>query len=582
MKKTPQKSLIRLFAFMKPHMLYLVLCGLFTVVYTAATLYVPVVIGKALDYMVGAGKVDFPGITLMIIQLVACIVTVLIFQWLASVCSNRLAFNTIRDLRIAAFKKLNTVPLKYLDGNSHGDLMARIVSDADLVSDGLIQGFTHLFSGLVTVAGTIVFMFVINVKIALMVVILTPLSLLVTWLIAKLSHNMFRMQSKSRGELSGLSEEMLSNQKIVKAFAYESTAEEKFDVINADLKKYGTFAMFYSSLTNPSARFVNSVIYAAVAIFGALTVVSDPAAFSVGALSSFLQYANQYCKPFNEITGVITELQTAFASLRRVLTVLDEKEESSDAGKDEIKDCDGNMKAEHVYFAYNPEKPLITDFNIDVKKGQRIAIVGPTGCGKTTLINLLMRFYDTDSGTISVSGKNVNDVTRSSLRSCYGMVLQESWLFEGTIRENIAYGKEDATDEEIVEAAEKARIHKFIMRQKNGYDTMISEDGGNISQGQKQLLCIARILLSKPPMLILDEATSSIDTRTEKRVQKTFAEMMQGRTSFIIAHRLSTIVDADKILVMKDGNIIESGTHKELLAKQGFYSELFNSQFAKY
>ncbi len=581
MKKSP-KSLARLFAFMKPHAAYLILCGLFTVVYTAATLYVPVVIGKALDLMIGAGNVDFAGIIKAIIEIVVCAVAVAIFQWLASVCSNRLAFNTIRDLRIAAFDKLNAVPLRYLDQNSHGDLMARIVGDADLVSDGLIQGFTHLFSGIVTVAGTIVFMFVINVKIALMVVLLTPLSLLVTWLIAKLSHNMFNMQSKSRGELSGLAEEMLSNQKIVKAFAYEKTAEEKFDAINADLKKYGTFAMFYSSLTNPSARFVNSIIYTAVAVFGALTVVADPVAFSVGALSSFLQYANQYCKPFNEITGVITELQTAFASLRRVLAVIDEKEESSDVGKDEITDCDGSMKAEHVYFAYDPEKPLITDFNIDVKKGQRIAIVGPTGCGKTTLINLLMRFYDVDSGKIVVSGKNVNEVTRSSLRSCYGMVLQESWLFSGTIRENIAYGKEDATEEEIIAAAEKARIHKFIMRQKNGYDTVISEDGGNISQGQKQLLCIARILLSKPPMLILDEATSSIDTRTEKRVQKTFAEMMQGRTSFIIAHRLSTIVDADKILVMKDGNIIESGTHGELLAKRGFYSELFNSQFAKY
>ena len=582
MKNRSYNSLIRLFGFMKPHAVYLALCGLFTVIQTAATLAVPVIIGRAIDLMVGAGNVDAAGILKMIIWLVACVVTVLVFQWLASVCSNRLAFNTIRDLRIAAFKKLNAVPLKYLDGNSHGDLMSRIVNDADLVSDGLIQGFTHLFSGIVTVVGTIVFMLLINVKIALIVVGLTPLSIIVTWLIAKLSHNMFTMQSKSRGELSGLAEEMLSNQRIVKAFSYEKTAEKEFDGINADLKKYGTLAMFYSSLTNPSSRFASSIVYAAVAVFGAINVVAAPAVFSVGALSSFLQYTNQYAKPFNEITGIITELQTAFASLKRVLAVLDEKEESSDAGKAEIENCDGTMSAEHVYFSYSPDRRLITDFNINVEKGQRIAIVGPTGCGKTTLINLLMRFYDVDDGKISVSGKNVNDVTRSSLRSCYGMVLQESWLFEGTIRENIAYGKEDATEEEIIAAAEKARIHKFIMRQKNGYDTMISEDGGNISQGQKQLLCIARILLSKPPMLILDEATSSIDTRTEKRVQKTFAEMMRGRTSFIIAHRLSTIVDADKILVMKDGNIIESGTHTELLGKRGFYAELFNSQFAKY
>ena len=581
-KRGSLEALRRLFVYAKPHCLYLVLCALFTVIQTAATLAVPVVIGKAIDLMIGVGEVDFAGIIKMIILLVACIVVVLIFQWLGSVCSNRLAFNTIRDLRIATFRKLNRVPLRYLDGASHGDLMARLVTDTDLISDGLIQGFTHLFSGIVTVLGTIVFMFLINVKIALIVVILTPLSIVVTWLIAKLSHNLFSLQSKSRGELSGLAEEMLSNQKIVKAFAYETQAEKRFDVINADLKKYGVGAMFYSSLTNPSARFVNSIVYTAVAVFGALTVVQNPALFSVGALSSFLQYANQYCKPFNEITGVITELQTAFASLRRVLDVLDEEEESSEENKQILKKCDGSMKAEHVYFSYVPEKPLIEDFCIDVKQGQRIAIVGPTGCGKTTLINLLMRFYDPQSGIISVSGQNIQDVTRSSLRSCYGMVLQESWLFAGTIRENIAYGKEDATQEEIEEAAKKAHIHNFIMRQKHGYDTMISEDGGNISQGQKQLLCIARILLCKPPMLILDEATSSIDTRTEKRVQRTFSEMMQGRTSFVIAHRLSTIVDADKILVMKDGNIIESGTHKELLNKNGFYAELFNSQFSTF
>lgn len=568
----------KLLKFLVPYIPLLSVALLLTVAQITATLFAPVVIGRAIDYMIGTNAVNFEYIFKQIIILFFLIIIAVLCQWLASLCTNKVTHNTVRDIRDGAFKKLNLVPLSYIDSTPYGDLISRVVVDTEQIADGLILGFTHLFAGIVTIIGTIIFMLTINLSVTLVVVIITPISIVVAFVLAKTVFSAFKMQSEKRGEMSGLVEEMLSGQKAVKAFRYESRAEQRFDGINAQLKTCGIKAMFVSALTNPCTRFVNSIVYIAVCVFGAFIVVQNPAALSVGMLTCFLAYANQYSKPFNEITGVVTELQSATAAARRLFNLLDEKEEISDIGLPALETCDGCVEIKNVNFSYNPQRPLIENFNLSVLSGQRIAIVGPTGCGKTTLINLLMRFYDTDSGEITVSNQPIKSITRKSLRSCYGMVLQDTWLFSGTIKENIAYGKEDASDDEIIEAAKSAHIHSFIKRLPNGYNTYIS-DGEDISVGQRQLLCIARIMLTKPPMLILDEATSSIDTRTELKIQSAFQKMMQGRTSFIIAHRLSTIKDADIILVMNDGNVIEKGTHAQLLECQGFYSKLYNSQF---
>lgn len=508
----------------------------------------------------------------------------MLFQYLSSLCINFASFRTIRDLRREAFKKLNVVPLSYIDSNSHGDLMSRVGNDVDQISDGLIQGFSQLFGGIVTIVGTLVFMLTYNWLIAVIVVVLTPISLFVAYFIAKGCHDTFAKQAEKRGELSGLVTEMTSNQRVVKLFGYEKRAEERFAVINRELKISGQNAAFFSALVNPCTRFVNNVIYAVVCILGAWLVIRGQGilgmgAFTVGGLSCVLSYAIQYTKPFNEITGVVTELQTATAAADRVFNLLETENQSSDEGFPDLENVKGNIEIDNVYFSYVKSNPLIQGFSLSVRNGKRVAIVGPTGCGKTTLINLLMRFYDPDSGTISVDGKNVKEVTRRSLRLNYGMVLQDTWLKHGTVRENIAYGRPDATDEEIIAAAKAAHIHNFIMHLENGYDTVLGDDGGNVSQGQKQLLCIARVMLTHPPMLILDEATSSIDTRTELKIQQAFEMLMKGKTSFIVAHRLSTIKNADLILVMNKGNVIEKGTHDELIEKHGFYYNLYNSQF---
>ncbi len=577
MKKTTTKqkgTIIRLLSYVKPYSGWLVLALLFAVIQIAATLFVPVVIGEAIDFIVTKGDVNFDGVFKKIIELGALATVAAIFQWLVSYCTNKLSYRTIRDIRREAFGKLNSVPLKIIDNSSRGDLMTRVGADVEQISDGLIQGFTQLFTGIVTVVGTLCFMLGVNPWVTLVVVIITPLSIVVAYFIAKGCHDKFRQQSDRRGELGGLCEEMLSDIKTVKAFSYEEVAEERFADINGKLKKVGTKAMFYSAMVNPCTRFVNGIVYAAVAIMGAILVIRG--SMTVGELSCFLTYANQYTKPFNEITGVITELQTATAAASRVFALLDNEDEIDDGER--TLDARGDIEIDGVYFSYG-DRPLIEDFNLDVKHGNRVAIVGPTGCGKTTLINLLMRFYDVDRGEIRVDGVPVKELKRSELRKNFGMVLQDSWLFHGTIRENIAYGKEDATDEEIIAAAKKAHIHNFIMRLKDGYDTVISDKGDGISQGQRQLLCIARIMLMNPPMLILDEATSNIDTRTEIRIQKAFAEIMKGRTSFIVAHRLSTIKEADIILVMKDGNVIEKGNHDTLMAMGGFYKTLFEAGY---
>ncbi len=577
MKKTTTKqkgTIIRLLSYVKPYSGWLVLALLFAVIQIAATLFVPVVIGEAIDFIVTKGDVNFDGVFKKIIELGALATVAAIFQWLVSYCTNKLSYRTIRDIRREAFGKLNSVPLKIIDNSSRGDLMTRVGADVEQISDGLIQGFTQLFTGIVTVVGTLCFMLGVNPWVTLVVVIITPLSIVVAYFIAKGCHDKFRQQSDRRGELGGLCEEMLSDIKTVKAFSYEEVAEERFADINGKLKKVGTKAMFYSAMVNPCTRFVNGIVYAAVAIMGAILVIRG--SMTVGELSCFLTYANQYTKPFNEITGVITELQTATAAASRVFALLDNEDEIDDGER--TLDARGDIEIDGVYFSYG-DRPLIEDFNLDVKHGNRVAIVGPTGCGKTTLINLLMRFYDVDRGEIRVDGVPVKELKRSELRKNFGMVLQDSWLFHGTIRENIAYGKEDATDEEIIAAAKKAHIHNFIMRLKDGYDTVISDKGDGISQGQRQLLCIARIMLMDPPMLILDEATSNIDTRTEIRIQKAFAEIMKGRTSFIVAHRLSTIKEADIILVMKDGNVIEKGNHDTLMAMGGFYKTLFEAGY---
>lgn len=574
----------KLLVYAKPYLPVIAVALVFSALQIAATLFAPVIVGRTIDYIIGERNVDFGVIVKNAVILALLLTAAVVAQYLSSLCINFASFRTIRDLRQYAFKKLNDVPLSYIDNNSQGDLMSRVGNDIDQISDGLIQGFSQLFSGVVTILGTLAFMLSVNWLITVAVVVITPLSLFVAYFIAKGCHNMFAMQAKKRGELSGLITEMLSNQRVVKLFGYEKRARERFEVINGDLKVWGQNAAFYSALVNPCTRFVNNVVYVAVCILGAYLVIKGEgvlgmSAFTVGGLSCFLTYANQYTKPFNEITGVVTELQTATAAAARVFELLSAPDQPSDKDFDELENVKGNVEIDNVYFSYVKTNPLIQGFSLKVKSGQRIAIVGPTGCGKTTLINLLMRFYDADSGEIRVDGTPVNKVTRKSLRLSYGMVLQDTWLKKGTVRDNIAYGKADATEEEIINAAKAAHIHNFIMHLEKGYDTVLGDDGGNISQGQKQLLCIARVMLTHPPMLILDEATSSIDTRTEIRIQKAFQKLMENKTSFIVAHRLSTIKNADLILVMNKGNVIEKGTHEELLEKGGFYSDLYNSQF---
>ena len=574
-------TLKKVLHYMKHYIPLLVLSMILATVSVALTLYFPILTGRAIDLILAKGRVDFDGIIALAKQGVIVIAITAAAQWIMNMCNNRMTYNIVRDIRKDAFDKIEKLPFSYIDSHSHGDMVSRIIADVDTFADGLLMGFTQLFTGLATIIGTLLFMISINIKITFVVVILTPISLFVASFIAKKTYSMFQLQSKTRGEQTALIEEMIGNQKVVQAFNHEDEALEEFDEINNRLQKYSLRATFFSSLVNPSTRFVNSLVYAAVGITGALAVILKGGAFTVGNLSCFLSYANQYTKPFNEISGVVTELQNALACAARIFELIEEPAEvADDADAYVLKEADGTVDIEDVYFSYVPDQHLIEDFNLHVKPGQRIAIVGPTGCGKTTLINLLMRFYDTNSGRIKVSGHDIMHMTRQSLRTNYGMVLQETWLKKGTIRDNICMGKPDATDEEMIAAAKASHAHSFIKRLPHGYDTLISEDGGNLSQGQKQLLCITRVMLCLPPMLILDEATSSIDTRTEIRIQKAFLTMMQGRTSFIVAHRLSTIREADVILVMKDGKIIEQGNHETLLAKNGFYANLYNSQFA--
>ena len=576
------RTLKRVFSYAAPYMKYFIMTIVFAALGVSLSLAVPVFIGEAVDCCIGMGKVDFDKLGIIIVLLASMVIVSTLFQWLMSLCTNKLSFLTIRDLRADVFCKLERVPLRYIDGHTKGELTSRVINDIEIISDGLLQGFTQFFSGIITIVGTLVFMMAINYRIAIVVVILTPLSFIAASKITKASHDSYMKQSKLRGDMVGLAEEMAGNQKIVKAFVYDKRAEARFDEINKAYGAIGAKATFFSSMTNPTTRFVNGLIYAAVGLLGALGVVGKfpvIGAMTVGKLSSFLAYSNQYTKPFNEISGVFAELQNAVASAERVFSVLDEQEVPDDTDKAVLKECDGTLSFSDVFFSYSPDTKLIENFSLDVKSGQRIAIVGPTGCGKSTIINLLLRFYDIDSGKIRISGRDINDVTRDSLRSCFGMVLQETWVFTGTVAENIAYGAPDATREQIIEAAKSVYAHGFIKRLPDGYDTVINEDCG-LSQGQKQLICIARIMLMDPPMLILDEATSSIDLRTELRIQRAFSKLMEGRTSFVIAHRLSTIKNSDVILVMKHGNIIEQGNHDQLLANGGFYAELYNSQFA--
>ena len=552
------------------------ICAMITV---ASTLYAPILTGDAIDLIVGKGMVDFDGIKDIIYTFLMVTVVTVLSQWFMNIINNHITYSVVRDIRIEVFNHMEELPLSYIDSHKHGDIVSRIVSDIDQFADGLLMGFTQLFTGIVTILATLGFMMVVNVPIALVVIVLTPLSLFVASFIAKRTYHLFHQQSETRGEITALVDEMVGQQKIVQAFGYEDEALERFGEINDRLEKDSMSATFYSSLVNPCTRFVNNLVYAAVGIIGAISAIMT--GFTVGQLTCFLSYANQYTKPFNEISNVITELQNAMACAGRVFELLDETPQIPEKENAHVlKDTQGAIEINDVNFSYVKDKKLITDLNLSVKPGMRVAIVGPTGCGKSTLINLLMRFYDVDAGAISVDGTDIRDMTRDSLRQNYGMVLQETWLKSGTIRENIAYGKPDATDEEIVQAAKLAHSDSFIRRLPQGYDTVIAEDGGNLSQGQKQLLCITRVMLLLPPMLILDEATSSIDTRTEIRIQKAFNRMMQGRTSFIVAHRLSTIREADVILVMKDGNIIEKGNHEQLMAQNGFYTNLYNSQFA--
>ena len=573
-------TLKKVMKYLKKYRIYLICSILLAAVTVISTLYIPILTGDAVDHIIAKGRVDFAGLMPILERMIVVIAVTAVAQWVMNDLNNKMTYNIVRDVRKDAFDKIEILPLKYIDAHSYGEVVSRVIADVDQFADGLLMGFTQFFTGIVTIFGTLIFMLTISVRITVAVVVITPVSLFVASFIAKKTFSMFKLQSETRGEQTAFIEEMVGNQKVVQAFSHEDEALEKFDEINERLQKYSLRAIFFSSITNPSTRFVNSLVYATVGVVGAFTAIAG--GISVGQLSSLLSYANQYTKPFNEISGVITELQNALACAGRVIELIEEDAEVLDAEDAvDLEHANGKVELSHVYFSYVPEQKLIEDFNLSVKPGQRVAIVGPTGCGKTTLINLLMRFYDVNSGTIKVSDIPLQQLTRKSLRDNYGMVLQETWLRSGSIRDNIAMGKPDATDEEIIAAAKASHAHGFIKRLPEGYDTVIAEDGGNLSQGQKQLLCIARVMLCLPPMLILDEATSSIDTRTEIKIQNAFAKMMQGRTSFIVAHRLSTIREADIILVMKDGSIIEQGNHEELLEKNGFYAKLYNSQFAK-
>ena len=579
-KLTPQQrkaTLNRVLHKIRPYSAFVVCSLLVAAVSVAAQLYIPILCGDAIDKMLGKGNVDLAGVLRIAVSILVVAAVAALAQWLLSVCNNRITFSVSRDLRNEALRKIQTLPLSYLDSHPSGDIVSRMVADVDTFADGLLMGFTQLFSGILTILGTLLFMLRENVPITLVVVCITPLSLVVAGFLAKRSYGYFQSQSTVRGKQTALVNEMIEGQKVVQAFGHEAESLAAFDEVNGQLQDVSLKAIFFSSLTNPATRFVNNIVYAGVGLVGALYAVRG--GITIGQLSVFLSYANQYTKPFNEISGVVTELQNALACAARVFELLDAEDQVPEAENAAALQPDGHVQLQDVSFRYLPDRPLIEGLSLDVQPGQRIAIVGPTGCGKTTLINLLMRFYDVNSGSIRVSGTDIRDVTRASLRSSYGMVLQDTWLRAGTVRENIAYGKPDATMDEVIAAAKAAHAHSFIRRLPEGYDTVIAEDGGNISQGQKQLLCIARVMLCLPPMLILDEATSSIDTRTEVRIQKAFARMMQGRTSFIVAHRLSTIREADVILVMKDGHIVEQGNHDQLLAQGGFYAKLYNSQF---
>lgn len=572
------ETLKKVLRYLKRYWFFLALSFGLAAITVASTLYIPLLTGDAVDCVIGKGQVDFTGIFAVLKRMAMVIGVTAVAQWGMNICNNKMTYQIVRDIRNEAFAKLEILPLKYLDGHPSGEVVSRIIADVDQFADGLLMGFTQLFTGVLTIVGTIGFMLSVNVGITLVVLLITPVSMIVASFIAKKTFTMFRLQSEARGEQTALIDEMIGNQKVVQAFGHEKDAMEQFGEINERLRKYSLRAIFFSSITNPSTRFVNSLVYTGVGVTGALAAISGR--MTVGQLTAFLNYANQYTKPFNEISGVVTELQNAIACAGRVFELIEEEPQVPEpADATALTDVEGRVDLEHVAFSYRPDQKLIEDLNLAVKPGERVAIVGPTGCGKTTVINLLMRFYDVDAGSISVEGDDIRQVTRKSLRSSYGMVLQDTWLRSGTVRENILIGKPDATEEEMIEAAKNSHAHSFIKRLPKGYDTVIGEDGGGLSQGQKQLLCITRLMLCRPPMLILDEATSSIDTRTEMKIQNAFARLMEGHTSFIVAHRLSTIREADVILVMKDGHVIEQGDHESLLAKKGFYAKLYNSQF---
>lgn len=579
-QKTSSQTVKKVIIRIKKYWVFLILSIIMATITVASSLYVPILVGNAIDYIIGPSNVNFRLIAQILAEIGVVIGITALSQWIMNICNNKITYHVTRDIRDEAIEKIEHLPLKYIDGHSYGEIVSRVIADVDQFADGLLMGFTQFFSGVMTILGTLGFMLSINVKITLVVVLITPVSFFVASFIAKRTYKMFKLQSETRGEQTALIDEMIGGQKVVSAYCHEEEAVRQFDEINDRLQKYSLNAIFFSSITNPSTRFVNSLVYAGVAVTGAISAIYGR--LTVGQLSCFLSYANQYTKPFNEISGVITELQNAIACASRVFELIEEEPEAAEISNAvNLENVDGRVDLNDVEFSYVPDKKLIEDFNLHVKKGQKIAIVGPTGCGKTTIINLLMRFYDVNSGSIDVSGVDIRELTRRSLRAGYGMVLQDTWLKSGTIRENIIMGRPDATEEEIIEAAKAAHSHGFIKRLPNGYDTVIGEDGGSLSQGQKQLLCITRVMLCHPPMLILDEATSSIDTRTEIKIQNAFNKLMEGRTSFIVAHRLSTIQSADVILVMKDGHIIEQGDHEELLAKNGFYKKLYESQFAQ-
>lgn len=579
-KKKNKGTLKKVFSYIGKYKYFLILSMFFAAVTVGLTLYAPILVGKAIDCIIGKGNVDFVNMKSILIKVAVIVVSTALIQWLMNVCNNKITYNVSRDLRKKAFEKIEILPFSYIDTHSKGDIVSRVITDVDQLSDGLLMGFTQFFTGVITIIGTLAFMLSVNVFITIVVVVVTPLSFFIARFIAKKTFNMFSLQSKTRGEQTSFIDEMISNQKVAEAYSMNEENKARFDKINDDLAKYSLKATFFSSITNPATRFVNSIVYAAVALFGAIMAVKGN--ITVGILSCFLSYANQYTKPFNEISSVVTELQNAIACAARVFELIEESPELPDkADATELENVKGSVEINNLYFSYNPDRELLKDVNINVEPGKTVAIVGPTGCGKTTLINLLMRFYDPNNGTISVDEVNTQDVTRQSLRQNFGMVLQDTWLKSGTIADNIRLGKTDATDDEIIEAAKKAHAHSFIKRLPNGYKTKIGEDGGSLSQGQKQLLCITRLMLCPPPMLILDEATSSIDTRTEIKIQRAFNTLMKNRTTFIVAHRLSTIQNADLILVMNNGNIIEQGTHSSLYAQKGFYYNLYNSQFSK-